>query len=262
MDISNHCVVTGQQAVLADCCRAASRFARMLGRASDASEYLALSERLKRYIDEALWDENRRAFVDGWSPERGLSTTVSVQTHTLLALCDAIVDPRKRALAQGYLADPPSDFVLPGSPFFLFYVYASWAKAKRPLRRMIDDIRVRWTEMMRYDCTTCWEVFPGFYEVGRTRSYCHSWSASPAYFLGRYLLGIDAFAPGFAGISFAVPDTDLLWCEGAIPTPHGRIEVRWSKEDGRKTAHILLPRAIEFSQADTAGWDVRVERFD
>ena len=154
---------------------------------------------------------------------------------------------------------PAPDVIQAGSPFFLFYIYQLWAK--RGLPAMLDDIRARWTGMMRCDCTTCWEVFPGFYEVGRTRSYCHSWSASPAYFFGRWVLGVHPLAAGFAKVELRHGEAGLAWCEGTVPTPHGNLDVRWSTENGRRTCHVTAPRAIEIMPPDDS-WELEVARLE
>ena len=78
-------------------------------------------------------------------------------------LYDAIDDPVKAAKARQYLLDAPEDFIQVGSPFMLYYLYECWAKLGRRTE-IFEDIKRRWGEMVRYESTTCWEVFPGFYE--------------------------------------------------------------------------------------------------
>ena len=109
-------------------------------------------------------------------------------------------------------------------------------------------MRKRWQEMLKYDSTTCWEVFPGFYEVNRTRSYCHSWSSSPAYFLSRYVTGIIKHDAGMSNIEIGVPETDLEWCETTVPTPHGALNIRWTKSQSEHEKNQLV---IEYPQAIT-----------
>ena len=64
--------------------------------------------------------------------------------------------------------------------FLLYYLYGVLAQMGN-LERVIRDMEKRWGEMLRYDSTTCWEVFPGFYENARTRSYCHAWSSATSF---------------------------------------------------------------------------------
>jgi hypothetical protein len=125
---------------------------------------------------------------------------------------------------------------------------------------LLGDIKIRWGDMLRYDSTTCWEVFPGFYEVSRTRSYCHSWSAFPAYFLSKYILGIRIEERGFRKICISVPDTDIEWCEGSIPTPFGMVNIRWSRENGLKSYYISVPCEIDIAADTSFDWKLTVQK--
>lgn len=261
MDIHNHGVVTGQQAILAYCYKLSENYANNLGFVQDAREFSEIRQRLLQYIDHSLWDADQKVYLDGWSPEYGYSKTVSIQTHSLLVLYDAIVDNEKQNLTQQYLLNPPNDFLDVGSPFILFYLYEVWAKSGRT-SRIFKDMKTRWNNMLRYDSTTCWEVFPGFYDVNRTRSYCHSWSSSPVYFLNRYVLGVGIGENNFRKIVVSVPDMDLEWCEGSIPTPHGVIHVRWSRENNNKFYWIAVPPEIEVIADQGFDWDISIEKFD
>ena len=113
--------------------------------------------------------------------------------------------------------------------------------------------------MLKYDSTTCWEVFPGFYEVSRTRSYCHSWSASPAYFFIKYALGVQML-DGFAKIEIKEPAWDMKWCRGDVPTPHGAIHIEWIREDGRKECRVRIPKKIQVVYEENSDCEVRIHR--
>jgi hypothetical protein len=259
LDIQNHCVVTGQQALFAYCLDYAASICEEAGFTEDSALFREKARFAREYIDRVLWREDVQAFADGWSPKGGLSKTVSTQTNTLLTLYDGILDPEKKRVTLGYVGDRSDRFLQAGSPFFLFYVYEVLAAQGR-LKEVLEDVKARWGEMMRYDCKTCWEVFPGFYEVSRTRSYCHSWSTSPAYFLHRYALGVERVSDGFDEIRLSPADTGLTWCEGSIPTPHGRIDVRWSREGARPKFHLRVPVAIRVLPSEMDGWDLTIER--
>ena len=246
MDIARHGVVTAQQGILAYCYDYFKGVANDLGNEVDSKFYGDCSERLLDGIDKQLWDNDKKMFVDGWTPKNGFSKTVSIQTHSLLSLYNAITDERKQKYVEKYLDVPPESFLAVGSPFMLFYLYETWID-QQLYQNVINDIKKNWGMMLRYDSTTCWEVFPGFYEFGRTRSYCHSWSSSPVYFLSKYVLGIKMIENGYKKIEISIPEVDLMWCEGSIPTPFGDISIRWSKENNIKSCHITVPSNIVVS---------------
>ena len=258
MDLANHCACTAQQAILTHCYAYYATVAQQLHHTEDADFFTQCYQRLCKGIDESLWLAEKDSFTDGWSPETGYSTTVSIQTHMMLLLFDAIIDPVKKEKAMRYVQNPPEEFIQIGSPFMLFYLYELFAQQGN-FEVILQDMKERWGMMLRYDCTTCWEVFPGFYEVGRTRSYCHAWSSAPVYFCNRYFLGVQSIEAGDKKLRLHVPDISLQWCEGSIPSTQGTITVRWEKTSEAKTYYITLPDNITLDTSAMVGWHVHVK---
>lgn len=259
LDIHNHGIVTGQQAILCRCYEIGAAFAEKTNDNISEEKFKAFRKRLMSHIDEQLWIEEKQYFCDGWSPEHGYSKTVSIQTHTLLTLYNAIKDPKKKRIVDNYIDNPPEEFLKVGSPFFLFYIYEHLAMQGK-IQNVLDDIVDKWGKMLRYDCTTCWEVFPGFYEAGRTRSYCHSWSSSPVYFINKYLLGVNIVKDGYESVEIYVPENNLKWCQGTLPSPHGNIQVYWSKENDERHYKITIPDVIDVSIRNDFNWDIKIKR--
>lgn len=245
MDIENYAVITAHQAELAYCYRIFGNYCMNTGRETEGKMFLDDSAHLLSYIDTYMWDPERKVYLDGWSPENGVSKTISIQTHIMLNLFDGIIDEEKKQLAAEYLINPPEEFLKVGSPFILYYLYQAYMNAGNKAI-VFEDVKKRWGEMLRYDSPTCWEVFPGFYENGRTRSYCHSWSATPAYFMIRYLSGIQMLEDGFAKITFEKCPIDLKWCRTNVPTPYGMISTEWTLKDGQYEVFMEVPEGIEF----------------
>lgn len=238
LDTPEGSVLTAYQALFACCLERYAIYAETLGRSDDAVLWEDSAMRMNRFIDEKLWQKERNAFCDAWHPEKGYASTCSIQTHSLLLLYDMIQNPEKKELTRRYLENKPDDFIDVGSPFMLYYNYEA-RMLQGDFHGVLDDIRKRWGEMLYYDSTTCWEVFPGFYENTRTRSYCHAWSSAPAALLQKYMLGVRMEEKGWRRASVSVPvmeDENITWCRGSIPTPYGRIYVDWDK----KTHNYLL----------------------
>ena len=253
LDIDNLCVVCGQQAILSWCYELGARYAESMGQPEDAARFRTVRQKLLSYIDEKMWDKDRQCFLDGWTPMRGLSTTASIQAHVFLCLYDAIIDPEKKKLAEQYIANPPAYFAKVGSPFMLYYLYETMNQTGRS-KEVLDDICSRWGEMFHYDTTTCWEVFPGFFENGRTRSYCHAWSSTPAVFCLEYILGIKRADKGWKKAQIQVNDFAGNWCRGGVPTPYGTIRAYWERNE--KTYHIWAPAQIEIETINMDDWNV------
>jgi len=192
-------------------------------------------------VNEHLWSQGGTpAYVDCLRTNGTQSDVVSQQNQILAILYGAATGDRLETVAR-YLTDPPEGMVQVGTPFFAFF----WLEALVKLGRfhdMLAVIRDKWGMMLDHGATTCWELFPGFFDSGRlTRSHCHAWSAAPAYFLGAHVLGVRPLSAGFEEIAFQPFFGDLEWAKGTIPTPLGPIYVEW--ELGREPV-LRLPDGV------------------
>lgn len=260
MDIGNEGVVTAQHGLLAHCCKIATDLAKIVGRSEKIELFNNKRKQLLSYMDEFLWDDKNGGFYDGWNEEKGYSKTISVQTNTLLEHYQLIEDAVKRKRVIQSLKGDRDGWIEAGSPFIFFYLFEIWHKYGMD-SNIIDEIREKWGMMLRYDSTTCWEVFPGFYENSRTRSYCHSWASSPGYIMIKYVLGMVAVDSGFTKVKIDIPEVDIEWAEGSIPTPFGRIDIYWSKTDGKRKYRAKLPKQIEIVNENFEEWEISLERY-
>lgn len=257
IDYPARCVPTAYQIMLRWCFARFSAIAAEEGMTQDATLFTEIAEKAKRFLNDRLWSCDRNAYYDSWNPETGYGSSFSIQTHIMAVLYGGTEDAEREKKVRSYILNRPEDFVEAGSPFMLYYLYESWAKIGL-CDEIFADISKRWGEMIRYETTTCWEVFPGFYENSRTRSYCHSWSTAPAALMQKILLGVKIEAPGFRKVSVCIPETSLRWCRGTIPTPYGMILADWNKDIGK--VRLQLPQEIELIGSLPEGFEVCVER--
>ncbi|MBN2558828.1 MAG: alpha-L-rhamnosidase N-terminal domain-containing protein [Clostridia bacterium] len=258
MDIGNEGVVTAQHGLLAHCFRIAAKLASLAGRGGDIPFYERYERLLLSYMNENLWDGEKGGFIDGWTRENGPSKTISMQTNIMLELYGLISDVAKRESVLSRLLGPHEGWLEPGSPFMLFYLFEIWHRHGMDAG-ILREIKERWGMMLRYDSSTCWEVFPGFYENSRTRSYCHSWSSAPGYIFIKYFLGLTPTGRGFSEMELNIPDIGLEWCEGSIPTPFGMITIYWSKENGPLRYRARIPRGINIVERELRGFCPELE---
>lgn len=259
LDISNNGVVTAQEALLGMCYEMTGRYDIETGRLSEGKALLKYRDILFEHINSVMWDYEKKAYYDGWTEDNGFSKTYSIQTHLLIYLSDMYKKERTHLLEQ-YIKNIPNDFVKVGSPFILFYLYETYIKLGKKAD-VFMDIKKRWSEMLKYDSTTCWEVFPGYYENSRTRSYCHSWSSSPAYFLMKYMTGLEMLNDESKRVTVRnIPD-ELDWCRAVIPTPYGRIRIKWEREKGAVNVLLDIPEEIEYTDNGDKNQSVKVRTF-
>ena len=100
--------------------------------------------------------------------------------------------------------------------------------------------------MLKYDSTTCWEVFPGFYEMEEPGATVIPGLPPAFFYAGWYLSGIRILEEGFRKITFETCPIELQWCRSSIPTPYGMISIDWYKENGVYDVRMEVPEQIEF----------------
>ena len=158
------------------------------------------------------------------------------------------------------------------STFFGYYMLEALAEAgmHAEAQQIVSDY---WGAMLDLGATTFWEdlnysdalkasridepIPQGGFDihadtgsycyVGHRHSYCHGWASGPAPWLSRHILGIRPVAPGYSAIVVEPQLGDLLWAEGAVPTPYGVITVRHERgTDGKvHTTTLDIPEGIK-----------------
>ena len=127
------------------------------------------------------------------------------------------------------------------TPYMRFYELESLLTLGRQAD-VLKEVKSYWGGMLREGATTFWELYnpdekgaAKYAMYGRPygKSLCHAWGASPIYLLGRYYLGVEPTAPGFAEYTVKPSLGGLEWMEGDVPTPRGTVHVR--VEGGKAT---------------------------
>jgi hypothetical protein len=196
---------------------------------------------------------------------------ISVQTNTMALLYDCVPESKKEK-ALRFLIDniksglyvsgtpanrttgKPSDEEAPdgyvhiGSPFFLYFALQTLYKFGYDDLAILSQKR-DWSNLLDSGLTTCIETF----KRGKdwTRSVAHAWSASPAIFFMKEVLGVKPIKAGYTAFKVEPKPSGLDFAKGSVPTPYGRIYVEWKKnEDGTLEISCNAPKecAIIFKE--------------
>ncbi|MCJ8012152.1 glycoside hydrolase family 78 protein [Paenibacillus sp. KQZ6P-2] len=250
IDQPNEGVVTHQNLLLVLALRKAAELARIAGKDAEAAElFLQAADKLSSAINAHLWEKQQQAYLDCIHSDGRRSDIFSMQTQ-VLAYLTGVASGRRKEIIGSYLLNPPTAFVQIGSPFMSFFYYEALAEAGR-YEQMLSDIRSNYGQMLRYDATTCWEMYPNFSENRAskdllTRSHCHAWSAAPGYFLGQSILGVKRADPGWTRILIEPQPCDLTWARGSVPLPQGgRIDVSWGVDGDTMDISVSAPGSVE-----------------
>jgi hypothetical protein len=239
--------------------RESAQMATLVGEERTSRKYQSLAERTKVAINNHLWDERRGIYVDA-NVEGVMSRRVGQQANAMCLLYD-IATPEKRPRILSFIFDRGriklTDKYAPAKtsfdeekdavqaqPFFMHWVNAALAHIGE-FDRMVQLIRGLWGKMIEAGATTIWELW------SQEASECHGWSATPAYDLMTYILGVRGVTAGFDEFAVEPHPAGLEWARGVFPSVKGDIPVSWrsSVEEFRiegsvpaaTTASVLIP---------------------
>jgi hypothetical protein len=239
--------------------RESAQMATLVGEEAATRKFHSLAERTKVAINELLWDERRGIYVDA-NVEGVMSHRVSQQANSMCLLYD-IATPDKRPRILSYIFDQeriklPEKYhpalasfdeesdVVQAQPFFMHWVNGALAHVGE-FERLVQMIRSLWGKMIDAGATTIWETW------SREASECHGWSATPAYDLMTYILGVRGVTAGFGEFAVEPHLAALEWARGVFPSVKGDIPVSWHAslaelriEGGvpaSTTASVLIP---------------------
>lgn len=183
----------------------------------------------QKAILDNCWDEEKQMLAD--TPDK---ETYSQHANILAVLTKSYNTEKQKELIQRILSDKE---ISQTSYYFDFYKVEAmkkvglgdmYVKTLSPLSNLIDN-----------GLTT----FPE--KADPTRSDCHAWSASPAYYFFSLICGIVPDSPGFTSVMIEPYLGDLKWVEGTMPHKMGEIKVSL-KKTGRNSIEgsIILPEGL------------------
>lgn len=219
--------------------RAAASLASALDLRSDAAAWTAQAAAITGAVNRQLWDPTIGAY-DASTSQRG----VVVQDANVMAVLAGIPDHTRARQLLGTIASrlntpfgpatvarpTPSGFVRVVSPYMSgFEVQADFGTGLTS--SALSLIRSEWGWMVSHDPGgTDWEriqMSGGLSGGPLADSAAHAWSTDPTAALSEYVLGVRPTQPGYSRWQIAPVVAGLQWAQGAVPTPHGPIDVRW-----------------------------------
>lgn len=242
MEVSDHGVVTAINALFVWCLKTGQHLAAAIGRPREAQRWQRERTTLIAAMHRFLWNDEMAAYADEM-PHPSRPATFSQQTQTLAYLAGAVPKNRETQVSS-WIVDPPRGTVISGTPWMEFFVCEARMKLSDGVGQL-DEALGRWQTMMGDESTTFWETFADPKSVRPTRSFCHGWSAGPAYFLVRHGLGVRSVIAG-GRVVWIDPALDQ-WrsAQGRVPVPQGEIEVHWrAADDNAAELTVKLPQGV------------------
>jgi hypothetical protein len=214
--------------------------ASQAGDSKMASHCEALAHSLREAIRNCFWLPGQKAF--GETRVEG-KTSPLVTSSTQICALRAGLFSNPSEIACKVLA-PKSGMVPTGTPWM--WSLGAWeACLHDSASDVYQGISSHWGRMLDRGATSAWEMFEGRHRPGLpTRSWCHGWSAGPAWVLPAFALGVRPTSPGWKSVVIDPQPGHLLWAEGTVPTPHGNISVNWEMRGGKCHVEYEAPSEI------------------
>lgn len=204
--------------------------ADLVGDATGEKRYAALAGDLRVKLEPTFWNKSKQAFVHN-RVNNHPSETVTRYANMFSVFFDYLDEEKKQLVKHSVLLN---DSILKiTTPYMRFYELESLC-ALGEQEAVMKEIKAYWGGMLKEGATSFWEKYNplekgvqhlAMYGRPYGKSLCHAWGASPIYLLGKYYLGVKPVKEGYREFVIAPTLGGLRWMEGAVPTPHGRIQV-------------------------------------
>ena len=195
------------------------------GRTSEVGAVVKRFRRLARAIVRAFWDERRQAFATYRVSGKTSFYSDFVQ---ILAMQEGLVPARRGRAVLGNLQD--RGFAGMTFSSMVYLVRALMGRDASSRRFVSATVARHWEPMTLAGATSFWETALGGDDFDKAGSLCHAWSSLPVYYYQAWVLGVHPLAPDFKRFVIRPYPDRFFTASGAIVTPHGPIEVAWTRQ--------------------------------
>ena len=244
--------VAVEQMLFAKALESAALCARLANDPALAADYARRAAELRAKIVPTFWDAKRGALVHALDREGRQSEQLTKYANMFGLFFDYFDDAHRESAVRKGILDP--SLMQIQTPYMRYYELEALCSVGRQAD-VLKEIRSYWGGMLDLGATAFWELYNPdekgdqvYAMYGRPfgRSFCHAWGASPIYLLGRYYLGVEPTAPGFAKYRVKPVLGGLGWMEGRVPTPTGPVCVRMDADavtvtGNGGTGELVLP---------------------
>jgi len=183
----------------------------------------------QKAIVDNCWDEDKQMLAD--TPDKD---AFSQHANILTVLTNSFDAAQQKELIQRIIDNKS---IAQSSYYFDFYLVEAMKKVG------LGDLYISTLAPLSSLIDKGLTTFPE--KADPTRSDCHAWSASPAYYLFSLVCGIVPDSPGFNTVRIEPHLGELEWIESAIPHKLGeiRMSLKKTKKNGL-TGRITLPEGL------------------
>ncbi|WP_282035732.1 sulfatase-like hydrolase/transferase [Saccharicrinis aurantiacus] len=209
------------------------QFANLLNKPSEALDFAYRAARVKKSINEQLFNEKQGYYVDGIGTEHA-----SLHANMILLAFDVVPESRKASVVKHVKSRGMACSVY-GAQYLLEALYkAGEDQYALDLMTATDDRS--WYNMIQVGSTITLEAWDIKYKSNT--DWNHAWGAAPANIIPREMWGIKPLKAGCSAVTIAPQMGNLKKSSITVPTIKGLINCTYAKRGARvKEYTVELP---------------------
>lgn len=210
-----------------------ARFAKLLNKPDEALDFEFRAARVKKSINDKLFDEERGYYVDGVGTEHA-----SLHANMILLAFDIVPESRKKSVVEHVKSRGMACSVY-GAQYLMEALYKA-GEAEYALKLMTATDDRSWYNMIQVGSTITMEAWDMKYKTNL--DWNHAWGAAPANIIPRYLWGIRPAEPGFDLITIQPQPASLKNTSIVVPTIKGPVRASYELVTNRlKRYKVEIP---------------------
>ena len=213
-----------------------AKLAGYLGRSVDAVLFQNQAARVKKAINEKLFDAKRGIYIDG-----EFSNHSSLHANMMPLAFDLVPEKHIKTVTD-FIKTRGMACSVYGAQFLLEGLYkAGESDYAYDLLTATDDRS--WWNMIRSGTTITLEAWDLKYKPNL--DWNHAWGAAPANIIPGHIWGISPAEPGYAKAVIKPQLGNLSFCKTEVPTIRGNIKAEFKFSNDSKKYSINVPANIE-----------------
>lgn len=207
-----------------------TEFATLLNKPNEALDFAYRAARVKKSINEQLFDEEKGYYVDGVGTDHG-----SLHANMILLAFDAVPESRQKSVVEHVKSRGMACSVY-GSQYLMEALYK--AGEDQYAHELMSATHDRsWYNMIKIGSTITLEAWDMKYKVNA--DWNHAWGATPGNIIPRFMWGIQPVTPGFGRVKIEPQMGDLEKSTLTYPTVRGPIKAAYQKVNPQQTDYTF-----------------------
>jgi alpha-L-rhamnosidase len=206
-----------------------SELAGYMGKTVDSLLYITQAAKVRKAINEKLFDKNKGIYTDGES-----SVHSSLHANMMALAFDLVPQEHKKTVID-FIKSRGMACSVYGAQFLLEGLYKA-GESDYALSLMTATHDRSWWNMIRSGSTITTEAWDMKYKPNS--DWNHAWGAAPANIIPGYMWGIRPVRPGYSKAVIKPQLGSLTYSKIIVPTIRGNINAEF--RDGGKSKEYLI----------------------